>query len=299
MHGRQLPRSGAERGGPPLRSSTWRRGDRQRRDVEARRPPGRDPVQRSGPGKPEEHPRAGSHPPGLLGARRADHQSLGADVLRQARPDARLEARPRRRPACRRDGRGQLCTSRPATTEGSNAAPTATVPTTASWDQAGAGGDRAGRQRRTRRDRARGDLEGLRSCRRCPSRTAVQTAVCLPAERCAGSLGDLLVPERRRPQSGVPTPSSAATPNIERNTGQAATRSSGAASSSGCTAATSPAGGRSATSTATTPSSSGTTSVSASSTHRDVLITAREGGSDHVSLTRWWRPWHHLIGKAQ
>ena len=34
-------------------------------------------------------------------------------------------------------------------------------------------------------------------------------------------------------------------------------------------------------------------------THRDVLITAREGGSDHVSLTRWWRPWHHLIGKAQ
>jgi class 3 adenylate cyclase len=34
-------------------------------------------------------------------------------------------------------------------------------------------------------------------------------------------------------------------------------------------------------------------------THRDVLITAREAGSDHVSLTRWWRPWHHLIGKAQ
>ena len=34
-------------------------------------------------------------------------------------------------------------------------------------------------------------------------------------------------------------------------------------------------------------------------THRDVLVTAREGGSDHVSLTRWWRPWHHLIGKAQ
>jgi hypothetical protein len=31
-------------------------------------------------------------------------------------------------------------------------------------------------------------------------------------------------------------------------------------------------------------------------THRDVLVTAREGGSDHVSLTRWWRPWHHLIG---
>jgi class 3 adenylate cyclase len=34
-------------------------------------------------------------------------------------------------------------------------------------------------------------------------------------------------------------------------------------------------------------------------THRDVLVTAREGGSDHVSLTRWWRPWHHLIGKGQ
>ena len=33
-------------------------------------------------------------------------------------------------------------------------------------------------------------------------------------------------------------------------------------------------------------------------THRDVLVTAREGGSDHVSLTRWWRPWHHLIGKG-
>lgn len=32
---------------------------------------------------------------------------------------------------------------------------------------------------------------------------------------------------------------------------------------------------------------------------RDVLATAREGGSDHVSLTRWWRPWHHLIGEAQ
>lgn len=34
-------------------------------------------------------------------------------------------------------------------------------------------------------------------------------------------------------------------------------------------------------------------------THRDVLVTAREGGSDHVGLTRWWRPWHHVIGKAQ
>ena len=34
-------------------------------------------------------------------------------------------------------------------------------------------------------------------------------------------------------------------------------------------------------------------------THRDILVIAREGGSDHVTLTRWWRPWHHLIGKGQ
>ncbi len=34
-------------------------------------------------------------------------------------------------------------------------------------------------------------------------------------------------------------------------------------------------------------------------THRDILVTAREGGSDHAGLTRWWRPWHHVIGKAQ
>jgi class 3 adenylate cyclase len=34
-------------------------------------------------------------------------------------------------------------------------------------------------------------------------------------------------------------------------------------------------------------------------THRDMLAIAREGGSDHARLTRWWRPWHHLIGKAQ
>jgi class 3 adenylate cyclase len=32
--------------------------------------------------------------------------------------------------------------------------------------------------------------------------------------------------------------------------------------------------------------------------HRDILAIAREGGSDHAGLTRWWRPWHHLIGKA-
>jgi hypothetical protein len=34
-------------------------------------------------------------------------------------------------------------------------------------------------------------------------------------------------------------------------------------------------------------------------THRDILAIAREGGSDHAGLTGWWRPWHHLIGKAQ
>lgn len=33
-------------------------------------------------------------------------------------------------------------------------------------------------------------------------------------------------------------------------------------------------------------------------THRDILVLAREGGSDHAGLTRWWRPWHHQIGKA-
>jgi hypothetical protein len=33
-------------------------------------------------------------------------------------------------------------------------------------------------------------------------------------------------------------------------------------------------------------------------THKDILGIAREGGSDHVSLTNWWRPWHHIIGKA-
>ncbi len=30
-----------------------------------------------------------------------------------------------------------------------------------------------------------------------------------------------------------------------------------------------------------------------------VAIGRRHGGSDHVTLTRWWRPWHHLIGKGQ
>jgi class 3 adenylate cyclase len=34
------------------------------------------------------------------------------------------------------------------------------------------------------------------------------------------------------------------------------------------------------------------------SNHRDILVTAREGGSDHPGLTRWWRPWHHRIGKV-
>jgi class 3 adenylate cyclase len=33
-------------------------------------------------------------------------------------------------------------------------------------------------------------------------------------------------------------------------------------------------------------------------THRDILVIARESGSDHAGLTRWWRPWHHVVGKA-
>ena len=32
--------------------------------------------------------------------------------------------------------------------------------------------------------------------------------------------------------------------------------------------------------------------------HKDILAIARESGSDHAGLTRWWRPWHHEIGKA-
>jgi class 3 adenylate cyclase len=32
--------------------------------------------------------------------------------------------------------------------------------------------------------------------------------------------------------------------------------------------------------------------------HKDILVTARESGTDHAGLTRWWRPWHHEIGKA-
>jgi hypothetical protein len=32
--------------------------------------------------------------------------------------------------------------------------------------------------------------------------------------------------------------------------------------------------------------------------HKDVLVIARESGSDHAGLTKWWRPWHHEIGKA-
>jgi class 3 adenylate cyclase len=32
--------------------------------------------------------------------------------------------------------------------------------------------------------------------------------------------------------------------------------------------------------------------------HRDILVTAREDGSDHAGLTDWWNPWHHRIGKA-
>ena len=34
-------------------------------------------------------------------------------------------------------------------------------------------------------------------------------------------------------------------------------------------------------------------------THADVLLSAREGGSDHARLSRWWSFWHHLIGKVE
>jgi serine/threonine-protein kinase len=33
-------------------------------------------------------------------------------------------------------------------------------------------------------------------------------------------------------------------------------------------------------------------------THRDMLATAREGGTDHAGLFTWWRFWHHRIGKV-
>ncbi|MGH2996109.1 MAG: protein kinase domain-containing protein, partial [Gaiellaceae bacterium] len=33
-------------------------------------------------------------------------------------------------------------------------------------------------------------------------------------------------------------------------------------------------------------------------THQDILVVAREGGSDHAGLFNWWRFWHHRIGKA-
>ena len=32
--------------------------------------------------------------------------------------------------------------------------------------------------------------------------------------------------------------------------------------------------------------------------HVDIMVIAREGGSDHVGLARWWSPVHHRIGKA-
>jgi class 3 adenylate cyclase len=35
------------------------------------------------------------------------------------------------------------------------------------------------------------------------------------------------------------------------------------------------------------------------STHRDILGIAREGGSDHARLARWWSVAHHLIGKVE
>jgi hypothetical protein len=32
--------------------------------------------------------------------------------------------------------------------------------------------------------------------------------------------------------------------------------------------------------------------------HRDMLATAREGGTNHAGLFDWWRFWHHRIGKT-
>ena len=32
--------------------------------------------------------------------------------------------------------------------------------------------------------------------------------------------------------------------------------------------------------------------------HRDMLASAREGGTDHAGLFTWWRFWHHRIGKV-
>ena len=146
-------------------------------------------------------------------------------------------------------------------TEGGNAAPTITGrrerrPGVASPETA------LRSERRARRDHACGALEGLPGCRRCRSRRNPDG--CVPsAHRGAGPLGDLLVPERRRPGVGLPG-RAPPPPGHQLATPESATPSSGAASSSGSTVPASPAATPSATSTATTPSSSGHTSVSVS-----------------------------------
>ena len=130
-----------------------------------------------------------------------------------------------------------------------------------------------------------------------PQPNAIQTAVCVPP----GGMPDRW--EISSYKSG-PDLMSAYRAEFSRHAEidsdtVAATPSPGAASASGCTGQNKP-GGR------TLCYFDGNDAVIVWTherlgqlTHRDVLVTPREGGSDHVGLTRWWRPWHHLIGKAQ
>ena len=97
------------------------------------------------------------------------HESLGADVLRQARPDARLEARARRRRRSPPSRPRALSTSRPATPTASAAAPTTTGTNGVLPDAT---------PRRSRWPRTPGSTRSCprrsgrtASCRRCPSRT--------------------------------------------------------------------------------------------------------------------------------
>ncbi len=116
----------------------------------------------------------------------------------------------------------------------------------------------------------------------------------VPARRRpAGPLGDLLVPDRRRPRGrlrrGAWAPRGHRAEHRTLQRIRLGRRAPVAARSRQARRAS-----PSATSTATTPSSIWSHQRLGQPTHRDVLVTAREGGSDHVSLTSWWRPWHHL-----
>ena len=166
---------------------------------------------------------------------------------------------------------------------------------TASWER-NRRRNRPGSERRARRDRARGDLEGLRAADGAPAERN-------PDGRLPSTQG---LPDRWEISSyrsgsdlmSAYRSSSSATRTSARNTGK-------------CNAFTwggelqwlhgrDKPGGRAFC------YFDGNDAVIVWShqrlgqlTHRDVLVTAREGGIDHVTLTRWWRPWHHLIGKAQ